>query len=279
MPTITSTANASVKAARKLLRRRQREATGEFLVESPQVLAAASDHLIRVFVADDADPDARAVAQAAAAAGAEMVPVTDAVLRTLTATTSPRGVVGVARLPEPSLDRIWPAARCVLLCCEVADPGNAGTIVRTADAAGADAVIFTADSVDPRNPKAVRASAGSLFHLPVVRGARPDDAVEAASRHGLRTVAADATGATPHTLADFTHPTLVVLGGEARGIAANLRERCDQVVRVDMFQGDRAGYAGHAESLNLAATAALMAFEVRRQQGQARHESEEGRQS
>lgn len=262
MHTISSSANAAVKAARKLSRRRARDATGEFLVESPQVLREARGHLRRVFVADDADASVRLEADAAAAAGAELVQVTPQVLRSIADTTTPRGVVGVASLREPDLHDVLDRARLVLMCVRVADPGNAGTIVRTADAAGVDAVVLSEGSVDVRNPKAVRASAGSIFHLPVCSEVEPLVVIAAAAARGIRTVAADVRGAVAHTQADWSGPTLVVLGGEAHGLPSTLVEACDSSVRVEMFRGDRPDYGGHAESLNLAATAALLSFEA-----------------
>lgn len=266
MHTISSPTNAAVKAARKLTRRRARDATGEFLVESPQVIAEARGHLRRVFLADDADDAASAAARAAVEAGAELIEVTPQVLRSIATTSTPRGVVGVAVMPEPDLHQILDRARLVLLCVHVADPGNAGTIVRTADAAGADAVVLSEDSVDARNPKAVRASAGSIFHLPVVSGVQPRVVVAAAASRGMRTIAADVRGAVDHRRADWSGPTLVVLGGEAHGLPRTLVDVCDTSVRVEMFRGERPGYEGSAESLNLAATAALLAFEASRRE-------------
>ena len=264
-PDITSTANASVKAARKLQQRKHRTDAGRCLVEGPRVLAAARPFLERVFVAEDAGGEALDEARLAEAAGAQHVSVTPEVLATLADTATARGVVGVAALPEPALDTALEGARLAVMCVEVADPGNAGTIVRTADAAGADVVVLSAASVDARNPKAVRASAGSLFHLPVASGAGAHETIAAAREHGLRAVAADASGDVRHTEADLGAPTLLVFGGEARGLPDGVLEACDDVVRVEMFQGRRRGFEGAAESLNLAATAAICCFEAVRQ--------------
>lgn len=269
MPAITSTANASVKEARKLARRRRRSESGLLLVEGPAVLAAARGHLERVFVAVDADPEARAQAHLAAEAGADVLEVTGDVLRTLSETVAPRGAIGVARLDEPESGRMLDGAALALLCCDVADPGNVGTIIRTADAAGAAAVLLSPGSVDARNPKAVRASAGSLFHLPVASDVGPDVAMAAARRAGLRVIAADAAGGVSHTAADLAAPAMLVLGGEAHGLPSAVLAACDEIVRVDMHAAERPGYGGRAESLNLAATAAIVAFEAVRQRSAA----------
>lgn len=268
MAIITSVANPSVKAARKLASRRHRMRTGAFLVEGPTVLAEAGDHLERVFVAEGADERARQAALEARAAGVELVEVSDEVLAGLADTATPRGVVGVARLEQPALDEVA-QARLLVLCCDVGDPGNVGAIVRTADAAGADAVLLAADSVDATSPKAVRASAGSLFHLPVLGGVRPVETVAAARERGLRAVAADAGGAVRHTDEDLSGPTLLVLGGETHGLPTAVAAACDTIVRVAMFEGSRPGYGGRPESLNLAATAAVLAFEAVRQRADA----------
>lgn len=266
MTLITSPQNATVKAARKLTGRRGRaRAAGAVLVEGPEVLRAAAAALEQVFLAETADAVARAAAEAAAARGVPVARVTPSVLATLADTTTPRGVVGVARLERPAAAEVLAGARLTLLCCDVADPGNLGTIIRTADAAGADAVLVTAGSVDPGNPKAVRASAGSLFHLPVLDGLAPLDALAAARAAGLRTVATDAAATVAHDETDLARPTMLVLGGEAHGLPAQVRERCDTTVAVPMRTTPRPGYAGVAESLNLAATAAVLAFEAARQ--------------
>ena len=169
MAPISSPSNAAVKAARKLARRSGLAADDHsVLVEGPQSVREALPFLQRLFVTG-AEADGE-LAAAARAAGAAVLEVTDALLGEIATTVTPQGVVGVASLPFPSLEQALDGARLVVVLDQVRDPGNAGTVLRSADAAGADAVVLTAGSVDPRNPKAVRASVGSLFHLPVVRG-------------------------------------------------------------------------------------------------------------
>ena len=263
--TIQSPANPTVKAARKLARRRDRMRRGAFLVEGPEVVREALDALVEVFVSTEADPQAREVTEAAAAAGVPVRTVTPPVLATFADTVTPRGVVAVAALEPPEPAEVLAQADFAVLGCAVADPGNVGTIVRTADAAGADAVLLGAGSVDARNPKAVRASAGSLFHLPVVDGVDPVATVRAAQERGLTAIAADAGGAVAHTDANLAGPVLLVLGGEAHGVPAAVTAACDLTVRVPMAGGDRPGWTGAAESLNVAATAAVLCFEAARQ--------------
>lgn len=263
-PVVTSTGNAAVKAARRLAGQRRGGGDG-VLVEGPQAVREALDHLERLFVAPRAfDAQARLVRRAQGR-GVEVIAVSDAVLGSIAGTVTPQGLIGVATLAGHALDDVLPVAGLVLAVAGLADPGNAGTILRTADAAGADAVVLTAGSVDVRNPKAVRASAGSLFHLPVVVGAAVDELVDGCRRHGLRLVAADARGDVAHTAVDLRPPTALLFGGEASGLAEGLRERCDAVVRVPMHSRPRPGFTGRPESLNVAAAVAVVAFEAARQ--------------
>lgn len=253
---ITSTANPAVKAARKLARR-GRPAGDGVLVEGPQVLKAALPHLERLFhTAAGAAANADLLA-AAAAAGVLVSEVAEPVFRTLTDTVEPQGVVGIAHLPYATLDEALGDGGLVIVLHSPRDPGNVGTIIRTADAAGATAVILAGAAVDPRNAKAVRASAGSLFHVPVATATWP--AVLAACRsHGRAVVGADPRGARLYTDVELgRQPTAFVFGNEAHGLSAAVLADCDTVARVPIV--------GAAESLNLAATVAVIAYEAARQ--------------
>ncbi|HVL99287.1 MAG TPA: RNA methyltransferase [Egibacteraceae bacterium] len=255
MAVVTSVDNAAVKAARKLARRPARDAAGAFLVEGPQAVREALGHLTQLFVTD---PGAE-LAVHARQAGVAVTQVSDRVLAALADTVTPQGVVGVAELPALDLADALAGARLAVVCWRVADPGNLGTVLRTADAGGADALVCTAGSVDPRNPKAVRASAGSLFHLPVVTDADPGGVLAACRAHGLQVVAADAGGPVPHTAVDFTAPTALLLGNEAHGLPGEALAGADVVASVPIL--------GRAESLNLAAAAAVIVYEAARQRG------------
>jgi len=145
----------------------------------------------------------------------------------------------------------------VVVCAEVRDPGNAGAVIRVADAAGADAVVCAAGTVDPFNPKTVRASAGSVLHLPVVvaEGAAAD-VLGDLGRRGLRRVAAATRGGTPYTDAPLVPPLALVLGNEAHGVPAPLAAVLDAAVTIPL--------GGGAESLNVSSAAAVLCFEVAR---------------
>lgn len=267
MVVITSTANPAVKAARKLLRRHGRARAGDlFLVEGPQAVREAGPFLHRLFVTEAA---AQAHGQDVAAArhnGAEVLQVADDVLAELTTTVTSQGLIGVAAIEARSLDSVVAGAQLLVVLHQVRDPGNAGTAIRTADAAGADGVILTAGSVDAYNPKAVRSSAGSIFHLPVV-GDVPFSQVATACREvGIGLVGAAGDGETLYTDADLAGPVALVFGNEAHGLPPDVRQACDATVRIPLATAVRDGFTGTAESLNLAATVAVLSFDAVRRQ-------------
>jgi RNA methyltransferase, TrmH family len=194
---------------------------------------------------------------AARDAGADVQLVSGEVMSELAQTVTPQGLLAVCDfvdVPLAALDNS--TMRLAALLANVRDPGNAGTVLRTADAAGADAVVFADASVDPYNGKCVRASAGSLFHLPVVAGARLADAVGALKDAGLRIVAADGRSGTtlddPDTREALRAPTAWLFGNEAWGLPPELLALADQSVAVPIY--------GRAESLNLAAAAAVCLY-------------------
>lgn len=260
-PTITSTANPTVKAAARLNTRKGRRDDQAFLVEGPQALSEGTGEVTEVFVTPEALDDHADLLVAAATADARIRTVTPEVLRVLSDTVTPQGLVAVAPIRQVGLADVLADARFLVVLDGISDPGNAGTIVRTADAAGADAVVFLHGSVDPYNTKAVRASTGSLFHLPVVTGVQPDDlAVIAAA--GMQLLAADVHASTPLDQVDLSGPTALVFGGEAQGLSAATRSGCSVAVHIPIVRPARPGWSGHAESLNLAAAVAVMAFAV-----------------
>lgn len=256
MRVVRSPGNAAVKAARRLARARARAETGTFLVEGPHAVAEAGQHLERLFVTAEAHGKHPDLVAGAAARGADVVRVDERVLAALATTPSAQGVVGVARLPRADLTKAVTGARLVVVLVDAREPGNVGTVVRTADAAGADAVVLAGACAEPGNPRTVRASAGSLFHLPVAAAAWPE-ALAACTAAGLRTVAADGAAAARHTDIDLTGPVALVFGNEAHGLPPEVVAACDDAARVPIH--------GAAESLNLAAAAAVFCYEVVRQ--------------
>jgi TrmH family RNA methyltransferase len=261
LPLITSTKNKHVAAAVRLKKRAFRERDRRFLAEGPQAVreAVQAGAAEVVFYVSEPGNEPHPEASQAEAAGVPTLPVAEAVMGHLTSTVTPQGILAVARFVDVPLEELPAQCRLVPVLCAVRDPGNAGTVLRSADAAGADAVVFTDQSVDAYNSKTVRASAGSLFHLPVVRGASIVGAVTALKERGLQVLAADAEGVASVYETDLARPTAMLFGNEAWGLSEDVLALTDLTVRVPI--------RGKAESLNLAAAAALMLFESARQQG------------
>jgi TrmH family RNA methyltransferase len=203
------------------------------------------------------------LAQRAVHAGVPVSPVDDAGMAGLSETVNPQGIVALCSFLDVPLDRVLAGSpRLVAVLAEIRDPGNAGTVLRTADAAGAGAVVFTDASVDPYNGKCVRSSAGSLFHPAVVRGGAADEVVAALRAAGLRVFAADGAGERDlDDLADsgeLAAPTAWLFGNEARGLPDDLAALADARVAIPIH--------GRAESLNLAAAAAVCLYASARAQ-------------
>lgn len=262
---ITSTANPAVKAAARLTARKGRRDDQAFLVEGPQAVAEGLNRLTEVFATPQGIDDHRDLLARAKGHGAHIRTVTPEVLRALSDTVTPQGIVGIAPIPATDLDQVLDGARFLVVLDGVSDPGNAGTIIRTADAAGADGVVFLHGSVDPYNPKAVRSSTGSLFHLPVVTGIAVTDLVRITGA-GLQLLAADVHASVPLDDVDLSLPTALVFGGEAAGCSPAAITACSVSVHIPIAHPARPGYGGHAESLNLAAAVAVMAYSVHRAQ-------------
>ena len=251
-------------AARKLLRRTGRDRAGRFLVEGAQAvreaLAAASVRDLAVhelFVTATAAERHPELVTAAHAAGVRVVPVTDAAADSLSDTVTPQGLVAVCDLLDvPVRVALAGPPALVAVLAGVADPGNAGTVIRVADAAGAGAVLLAGDAVDPHNGKAVRASTGSVFHLPLARDRDAGAVLDACRSAGLTLLAADGHGELdlhdPAADAVLAGPTAWVFGSEAHGLPPDLAAAADHRVRVPIH--------GLAESLNLATAAAVCLY-------------------
>jgi len=184
--------------------------------------------------------------------------VDERALASLSDSVSPAGVVAVCRYVDVPLAEALSGAQLVAICADVRDPGNAGTVIRCADAAGADAVVLAGSSVDAYNPKAVRASVGSLFHLPVAVEPSAEAAVRAAKDAGLAVMAADGAGEVGLYAAPLAGPTAWLFGNEAWGLPDELAALADHRVAIPIH--------GRAESLNLATAAALCLYESARAQ-------------
>ncbi|NJC72778.1 RNA methyltransferase [Planosporangium thailandense] len=256
-----TTRTPRVVAARRLQRRRERTETGRFLAEGPQAVreALADGAVVELFATAAAAERYAELIAAAEADGARVSPVTDDALAALAETVQPQGVVAVCSFVDvPLAQALAKQPRLVAVLADIRDPGNAGTVLRTADAAGADAVVFAGSAVDPYNGKCVRASAGSLFHVDVVRADDPLAVVERIRAAGLTVYAADAYGAADLDHVPLAGPTAWLFGSEAHGLPPQLADAADARVRVPIH--------GRAESLNLAAAAAVCLYSCARAQ-------------
>ena len=262
-PELTSIRSPRVKAARQLAKRALRLRARSFLAEGPQAVGEALARrgvVSQLFITAAARTRHADLAGLAAGQGVPVQAVSGEVMAELAQTITPQGVVAVCRYVDVPLAQLAAGApRLVTILANVRDPGNAGTVLRTADAAGADGVIFTDASVDPYNSKCVRATAGSLFHLPLVVDAPVAGAVAAMREAGLRIVAADGRAGRSLDAAGpggpasvLGEPTAWLFGNEAWGLSAGVLALADDVIAVPIY--------GKAESLNLAAAAAVCLY-------------------
>ncbi len=263
---LTSTRSARVTAARRLAKRAARTQQRLFLAEGPQAVreAVVLPGVVReLFLTADAAQRHPDLAAAVNGAGAATHLVSGQVMEALAQTVTPPGVVAVCGYLDVDLDTVLAAEpRLVAVLAAVRDPGNAGTVIRVADAAGADAVVLTDSSVDVYNAKCVRATAGSLFHLPVVAGVPAGPTLGRLQVAGLRVLAADGAATEDlDTMLDsgaLRQPTAWLFGNEAHGLPAELTALADVAVRVPIH--------GRAESLNLATAAAVCLYASARTQ-------------
>jgi TrmH family RNA methyltransferase len=250
-----------VRAVAKLAKRGARSETGLFLLEGPQSVAEALTFRPELVVELYATPTAldryTDIAQTAVDAGVDVEFVSEHVLETMADTVTPQGFVAVChQFPTSIRDILSGEPKLVAILEEVRDPGNAGTIIRAADSAGADAVILTGRTVDLYNPKVVRSSTGSIFHVPVAVGATLEHVVGRARAAGLQVLAADIKGddllaARKEGL--LARPTAWVFGNEARGLGDDDLALVDRAVTVPIY--------GSAESMNLATAASVCLYE------------------
>lgn len=249
--------SARVRRAGALARKKDRQIAGRFLVEGPQavreLLVHRADLAETIFATTGTEPWQHEIDELASQFEVPIERVTDAVLAAIAETVTPQGVIAIARTESTQLTEILEDARLIAVMHEVRDPGNAGAVYRAADAAGADAVVFAGQSIDPWHPKVVRSTTGSLFHLPVAIVSTLEEFTNEARAAGLLVLAADVRG---DVLTD--DPSLLegrvawVFGNEARGLSESDRALTDRSLRLPIF--------GQAESLNLATAASVCLY-------------------
>jgi TrmH family RNA methyltransferase len=265
----TSPRSARVTSIRMLSKRNARRESGTFLVEGPQSVREAliwghiRGQVISLYATHDASRRLDFLSDTT-------IPVTiveDAILNAMSDTVTPQGVIAICKLPRENLSSILGQndPKLIAILSNVRDPGNVGTVIRSADAAGADGVIISAESVDPWSPKAVRSSAGSLWHLPVIADVDLPGIVAEISARGFQILAADADGSIDleelESSGKLKAPTAWIFGNEAWGLPAEVRALADVVVSLPIF--------GEAESLNLSMAATLALYSSARVQHRA----------
>lgn len=256
---ITSPANPVVRYARSLLRPRVRDRERAFLVEGPRIiqdaLTAGIVPRVLFYVPDQLNPAELSLTNEAAHRGARVVAVTSPILALITDTVTPQGMVAIFRLPDLPLAIPKDQAPFFLVLDRIQDPGNVGTILRTALGAGVHAVFLTEGTADPFAPKVVRAAAGAHFRLPILPldPAHPDPRILRCAQR----LAAEVKSSHYYDAIDWTRDTVLVLGSEAHGISSALRPLLTGSVAIPL--------AGGLESLNVAIAGAILLFEAARQ--------------
>ncbi|MEY2955212.1 MAG: hypothetical protein RL530_813 [Actinomycetota bacterium] len=249
-----------VKGVARLSKKDARSQTGLFLLEGPQGLKEAADtpkSIVELYATQECVDRYPQLFERLHHARVELTLVNDRVLEAMCDTTTPQGVLAVCQQLHVSLDSVLKTKpKLVAVLSQVRDPGNAGTVLRAADAAGADAVIFTDNSVDIYNPKVVRSTTGSLFHLPIVQGVTVESAIASLKAAGIQVFAADGGGdlITELPAGTLTKPTAWVFGNEAWGFEPETLAAVDRVVGLPLY--------GPAESLNLATAASVCLYQT-----------------
>ncbi|MEW6473333.1 MAG: RNA methyltransferase [Actinomycetota bacterium] len=257
--------DARVRRIRRLLAQRSaRRSEGAFVVEGVNVLEAALDgeaDIEALFAAPEAEADCPALLDRAARRGIVVHRLDPGVLERVAGTVTPQPVLAVARRRPPALADVAGGGgdepKLLVVGVDVRDPGNGGTLIRSAEAAGAHGVIFCRGSVDVTNPKTVRASAGALFHVPVVEGCDPQEVLGVLGDLGHHRIAAVAHGGERPDRVDLNRPVALVFGNEAAGLSPDVLDRVDHQVTIPM--------PGRSESLNLGMAASMLLYEARRQ--------------
>jgi TrmH family RNA methyltransferase len=270
VPDHISIRHPTIKRLRRLSGRRSaRSAERAFVIDGPTLLGDALDAGVPVdeVVAEAGCPED--LLARAAAAGAMVRSVADGVLARVTDTVTPQPVAAIARFEDvPPGTAVSAAGPLALVLVGVRDPGNAGTLLRSAEAAGAGAVLFCDGSVDPYGPKCVRSSAGSVFRVAVTRSGDTGEALGCLASAGLGTVATVARGARSYDEVDLADPVALVLGNEAHGLPEDVAARVERSVTIPM--------AGRTESLNVGMAGTILCFESLRQRRQRDRASDQG---
>ena len=257
---LTSADNPLIKMITGLNDKKNRKKEGLFYIEGRFNLEEALKSGIAIkYVLFTEEGLLNELPASAASKNAKLVHISTQILKKITQVDTPRGIIAVAEIPCVKEDKL-PLGKNPLIVIgdDIRDPGNAGTIIRSADASGADAVVFSSSSADVFNPKVVRSTGGSIFHLPVVNGCDLKTFITRIKKEkGVRIIAGSAKGTTLYTKVDFTLPSAIIIGNEASGISKEIETLCDETAAIQI--------PGRAESLNAAVSCSILLYEAVRQ--------------
>jgi RNA methyltransferase, TrmH family len=258
---ITSASNSRLKRLRAALRNGGPDAQGRVRIEGPKLVSEAVQSDLRVeevFVSQSCrcDPGIQTLLQQIPGAP-DIVEVADRLFPSIVGTESPQGLLAIARLPSSQLDTLLRNASMLLVACELQDPGNLGTLLRSAEAFGVEGVLLSQTSVNPWNEKVIRASAGSIFRIPCFGGLKSIELLRSLQRNGFRFVAAMPNGAIDFRRADYKGRLALILGNEARGLGEEVLAWVQTKVHIPM--------AATIESLNVSVAASIILCEAARQ--------------
>lgn len=259
---IQSPQNQHIKRLRALATLKGRRTHRQFLVEGVRALEeAVGGDLALATVAicpDLIDGDrAEQLARELSQMDVEALQIGEEAFRSFSQVQSPEGLAAAVSIPGLRLEQLPADADLIVAAVDLRDPGNMGSLVRAADAAGAQALVAAGTCVDVFDPKVVRATAGSVFHLPIVNNAPPMGLIDWARNAGVRTVAAHLENARPHTAIRYPKRTMVIVGNEAHGLPEEIARNADQRAYIPM--------PGRAESLNVTVAAGILIWEILRQ--------------
>lgn len=255
---LTGLQNPLVKAAAELKQKKYRQQRGEFLAEGLRTVeeAVAFKAAQQIFYTVTEDERTLKLLEQAASMQLKLTCVSEAVMKKIADTETPQGIIAVCRMQEQPLEQLLASGKLLLVLDRVGDPGNIGTMLRTADAAGVGGIILLKGTADIYAPKTVRSSMGSLFHVPVLSGVAEQEFIDNAKKAGYQLLVTALDGADNLYQADLKGRLAFVMGNEAGGVSASLLQQADKRVFIPM--------RGKAESLNVAMAAGIVMFEAMR---------------
>lgn len=255
---LTGLQNPLVKAAAELKQKKYRQQRGEFLAEGLRTVeeAVAFKAAQQIFYTATEDERTLQLLEQVASMQLKLTCVSEAVMKKIADTETPQGIIAVCRMQEQPLEQLLASGKLLLVLDRVGDPGNIGTMLRTADAAGVGGIILLKGTADIYAPKTVRSSMGSLFHVPVLSGVAEQEFIDNAKKAGYQLLVTALDGADNLYQADLKGRLAFVMGNEAGGVSASLLQQADKRVFIPM--------RGKAESLNVAMAAGIVMFEAMR---------------